>query len=448
MQSLRGLIFVLILCIGSQHTVLADDAALIEGVFRTHAEAVARAETLHKRAIDKARDDAVSQLLKMTVKAYKANSRVAETAAWKAILRIDRTHKKAIQYFTDLGNLDKVLEELPDPEHPMETAGAKPTANPKPAEVEDLTGPSLQKWMMEVAALPADLQTAAVMQKLMLVNPQFDGKFTHEITAGSVTTLALSSDKLINLAPLRALSRLTVLVCPATAPTASQLEDLSPLKDLPLTRLNIRNTQVQDLKPLSGMRLNSLDCAFMPVSDLSPLKGAPLVSLECQSTQVETLTALKGMKLDSLNCSYNKIVDLSPLRGMSLLSLYMIETEVEDLSPLKGMRLIVLSMTRCPVSDLNPVAGMPITSIAVDGTRVTDLAPLRGIAIEHLSCQDTKIAQLTPLKGMPLKRLHCDLKQDSDIPILRGIKSLETINDIPVAQFWTERGKTKVPGTK
>lgn len=51
MQFLRNLIFVMIVSIGSLHTVFADDAALIEGVFRNHAEAVARAETLYKRSI-------------------------------------------------------------------------------------------------------------------------------------------------------------------------------------------------------------------------------------------------------------------------------------------------------------------------------------------------------------------------------------------------------------
>lgn len=440
MQFLRNLIFVMIVSIGSLHTVFADDAAFIEGVFRNHAEAVARAETLYKRAIDKAREDAVSQLLKMTVKAYKANNRVAETAAWKGILRLDRKHKLAIRYFTDLGTLDKVLEELPAAEQPFDTASAKPTANPQPAEIEDVTDPAFRKWMMEVAALPAEQQTAAVMEKLVLLNPEFDGQSKPEITNGAVTSLTLSSDRLVNIAPLCALTKLSVLTCPGTDHNASQLEDLSPLKRLPLTRLNIRYTKVQDLKPLWGKKLIFLDCAYTPVSDLSPINTAPLDSVDCQGTRLESLTTLKGLKLDNLNCSYNKISDLSPLKGMPLISLWMMETEVKDLSPLKGMRLAVLSMTRSPVSDLKPVTGMPITYLTVDGTQVTDLSPLRGIAIQHLYCQDTKITQLAPLKGMPLKRLHFDLKQDSDLVLVRGIKTLESINDIPAAQFWSAQG--------
>ena len=435
MRVLSGLVLGLIMGLAGQNAVLADDAALIESIFRTQAETVAKADSVYKRAVDKARDDALLQLMKLTVKAYKAKDRVAETAAWKAVLRLDRTHKKAIQYFTDLGTLDKVLAELP-----AEEGQPAAPAKGKPATTAELTGPEFQKWLTEVAALPGAQQTPAVMQKLVLLNPQFDGKATPELTDGVVTSITLSSDKLVNLAPLRAFSGLVKLVCPATNPKESQLEDLAPLKGLPLSHLDINNTHVSDLSPLAGMKLTYLNCDFTSVSDLSPLKGMPLSGLNCQSTRVEDLAPLKGMTLVNLNCSYTNIDDLSPLTGMSMGSLHIIQTKVADLSPLKGMKLGVVSMTDSQVSDLKPLAGMPITGISVNGTKVTDLSPLRGIAIEVLYCQNTKIGQLSPLKGMPLKRLYCDLKLQSDIPILRGIKTLETINDVPVAEFWAQRG--------
>jgi hypothetical protein len=42
------------------------------------------------------------------------------------------------------------------------------------------------------------------------------------------------------------------------------------------------------------------------------------------------------------------------------------------------------------------------------------------------------------LKGLPLKSLICDFDADRDAEILRSIKTLETINDKPAAQFWKE----------
>jgi len=72
--------------------------------------------------------------------------------------------------------------------------------------------------------------------------------------------------------PLRALEGLTILKC-----TAGPLSDLSPLKDMPLTSLNLNGcNQVQDLTPLKGMPLAflSLDVqsAGCQVRDLEPLK--------------------------------------------------------------------------------------------------------------------------------------------------------------------------------
>jgi hypothetical protein len=39
---------------------------------------------------------------------------------------------------------------------------------------------------------------------------------------------------------------------------------------------------------------------------------------------------------------------------------------------------------------------------------------------------------------MPLKHLVCDFRPERDAAVLRAIKTLETINDKPAAQFWQE----------
>ena len=48
------------------------------------------------------------------------------------------------------------------------------------------------------------------------------------------------------------------------------------------------------------------------------------------------------------------------------------------------------------------------------------------------------MSDLSPLKGMPLKELGCDFKPERDAEILRSIKTLETINGKPAAEFWKE----------
>jgi hypothetical protein len=50
----------------------------------------------------------------------------------------------------------------------------------------------------------------------------------------------------------------------------------------------------------------------------------------------------------------------------------------------------------------------------------------------------TKVTDLSPLKGMPLKELSCDFQPERDAEILRSIKTLETINGKPAAEFWRD----------
>ena len=62
--------------------------------------------------------------------------------------------------------------------------------------------------------------------------------------------------------------------------------------------------------------------------------------------------------------------------------------------------------------------------------------------LETLNVRGTKVEDLSPLEGLPLKSIWCDYKPDRDARILRSIKTLETINDKPAAEFWKESGST------
>jgi len=45
---------------------------------------------------------------------------------------------------------------------------------------------------------------------------------------------------------------------------------------------------------------------------------------------------------------------------------------------------------------------------------------------------------LSPLKDLPLTNIECDFQPERDAEILRSIKTLETINGKPAAEFWKE----------
>ena len=226
--------------------------------------------------------------------------------------------------------------------------GADKTADASapPAAVDDA-------FIKEVAALPAEEQVKRVMAKLKEINPGYAGKETHTCFGGEVIRLLLDSDNnLGNIEPVRALHLLDTFSCGGeSGASRSQLRDLSPLR---------------------GLRLDFLACANSQIADLSPLEGMPLTVLNCAGTRVR------------------------------------------DLSPLKGMKLLKLGLNGSGVSDLTPLAGMPLTNLVIKQTGVTNLALL---------------------KEMPLFKLSCDFKPNRDTAILRSIKTLENINDLPAAEF-------------
>ena len=71
-------------------------------------------------------------------------------------------------------------------------------------------------------------------------------------------------------------------------------------------------------------------------------------------------------------------------------------------------------------------------------TRVSDLAPLKGMKLNHFNGGDTKVTDFSVLKDMPLNEVRFDINPQRDAAILKSIKTLETINEKPAAEFWKE----------
>ena len=236
--------------------------------------------------------------------------------------------------------------------------------------------PGFDQWMKSVPAMPAEQQVEAVVKKLQELNPGFDGNEDHTFTDGVVTDLRFSSDNIVDISPVRAFGMLSKLVCAGSAPNKGKLMSLSPLRGMPLRQLHVEfNDGVSDLSPLQGMKLVNVTFAVTRVADLSPLKGMPI-------------------------------------NWMSL----------------HGAR----------VTDVTPLEGMPLTGLFVSDTQVSDLSPLKRIKLTHLFFRNTQVSDLSPLEDMPLKELNCDFNPKRDTELLRSIKTLERINDKPLAEFWKE----------
>ncbi|MGE3806315.1 MAG: hypothetical protein AB7K24_16730, partial [Gemmataceae bacterium] len=157
-------------------------------------------------------------------------------------------------------------------------------------------------WLKEVQSKPAAEQVDAVVAQLRERNPGYAGFVGKNIVDGVVTEFAMNTDKVKDISPLRALGGLTHLNISGSAAQKGQLEDLSPLRGLPLTHLMINNTRVRNLSPLQGMQLVELQAERTQVSNLSPLEGMPLVKLNLADTPVNDLSPLRGLPLQELSC--------------------------------------------------------------------------------------------------------------------------------------------------
>jgi len=138
-----------------------------------------------------------------------------------------------------------------------------------------------QQWLNEAAALPADKQLDAVAEKLMELNPGFDGKLTGpegvgrpQIENGAVVGVGFNTDFVTNIAPVRVFSGLQNLLARGshtnTGPRG-KLVDLSPLAGMALDSLSISSTQVADISVLRGMPLTWIDLSNTKITDLTPL---------------------------------------------------------------------------------------------------------------------------------------------------------------------------------
>ncbi len=177
-------------------------------------------------------------------------------------------------------------------------------------------------WIKSVQGLKPEEQIAAVIEKLKDLNPGFDGKETHTIVNNTVTGFKLSTNSVADISPVRGFPGLTHLTVNGSDLQNSKLSNLSPLKGLKLTYLDVScSPALSDLTPLRGMPLEFFSCIITSVRDLSPLHGAPIRTLLCGGAPITDLSAVEGMPLTVLDCFQTKVTDLSPLTGLKLTSL-------------------------------------------------------------------------------------------------------------------------------
>jgi serine/threonine protein kinase len=174
--------------------------------------------------------------------------------------------------------------------------------------------------------------------------------------------------------------------------------------------------------------------------DLNPEFDGKVTGLD----SVSSSPRIENGSVTEFGFDTDHISDISPVRALSNLNCLNCSSiglagDIADLTPLQGMKLSVLLFKDTQVSDLSPLRGMPLIWLYCPLTMVSDLSPLSDCkSLANLNVQRTKVSDLSLLKEMPLRILSLDFKPERDTELLQSIKTLETINEKPAAEFWKE----------
>jgi serine/threonine-protein kinase len=356
------------------------------------------------------------------------------------------------------------------------TPAAQPAA-PQPAD---------EAFVKSVSAMPPEQQVQAVIAKLKELNTNFDGKETHKIESGVVTTLSFSTVGVTDISPVKALRWLRTLTI--TPPALNQkgsvenlaplqgmqltwlwchnnpITDLSPLKGMPLTVLSFSGTQVNDLAPLTGMKLQVLSFNDTVISELGPLEGMPLTVLWCNNTKVTDLTPLKAMPLKEIKCDFVAERDAAILRGIRTLAkindqpagaFWMRAGPVSAATITKSGHATGPTTTQPPtpksvssglpaqkqidvfvakMKELNPgwdgrlenkSEAEKVLVIEMTGSAITNISPVRiltGLKLKTLSCHHSNLSDLSPVKGLSISFLGCNSTEVRDLSPLKNME--------------------------
>jgi len=136
-------------------------------------------------------------------------------------------------------------------------------------------------------------------------------------------TLILEGTSVADLSPLAGMSLETLHL------QDTPVTDLSVLEGMPLKQLNLKGVAVSDVTLFSQMPLSTLWLLETGVSDISPLSALSLESLDLQDTMVSDLSALAHMTtLRRLNIAGTEVSDLRPVTGLKLDRIFLSPGEI------------------------------------------------------------------------------------------------------------------------
>lgn len=242
-----------------------------------------------------------------------------------------------------------------------------------------------------------------------------------ETSAAGKLAVRITASVLKDLTPLAEFKEIASLVIEASSSRGGTL-DIGPLAGMPLRALSITGYEIQDVSKLRGMRLSRLAIPNAGMKSLAFLQGMPLTVLDIRGAPINDLTSLQGMRLESLHVDNTKVASVTALSGMPLRELGLKGTQVRDVTYLQGMPLERLDLSGTQVNDFSPLHNFKLTSLGLAGTTARDLSFCAEMPLTELDISGTTLPSLMPLTGKSFKRL---ILGDASIRDVSAFKSMK-----------------------
>ncbi len=274
----------------------------------------------------------------------------------------------------------------------------------KIVEAKNLAEHNLNRFLQEQSVrkdVSKRLLTQAI-EKLKEFNPQ-QSNFFHEISL-------IGNEFALNLANNR------------------QLTNISPLKGIPLVKLNLANTSIDSLNALKGTPLRWISIANTNVRDISPLAESKLFYLDVSNSTVANLHELEHLNISYLAIAGIPKTDLKILQKFPLKNLTIDNRQMIYFDILNNLQLKELRVNAANKSTIKRLAKIPLQSLILQGRNVNDLSGLNGMKIRSLSLISTRVKNLNDIKNLPLKKLIIHEGLMRDIKSLKHLLNLEELH--------------------
>lgn len=237
----------------------------------------------------------------------------------------------------------------------------------------------------------------------------------------------------------------------------NRVENLSPLKNLPIRSLNIAGNPIHVLSPVLTPHLRELHLHGTEVDDLACLTNTALTHLELGTgPSMRSFKTLSTLPLKRLRFLQRPEMRLSDIASLRLESLAVIGIHQDDLHDLTNMPLQELVLEESGITSLAPLASMPIRSLTISSGSLVFLNGIESLPLEKLHLIGSRVTDVWPIRNMRLKELALlcddgDLTSITNLPLhtlylekelaVRNISLLKTITTLEFIGFDPRRGR-------